>query len=1465
MKRILGLDLGTNSIGWAVIQQNFKEKTGNIIDAGTRIIPMSQDIINNFGSGQSISQTAERTQYRSIRRLYQRDNLRRDRLHRVLNILGFLPKHYSENIDFDKHKGQFIKEVKLNYKPNSEGKHEFIFEQSFQEMVAEFKASGYKGPIPYDWTLYYLRVKALSKKISPQELAWLILHFNQKRGYYQLRGEDEQEDNSKAYLILTVVEIKDSGEKINNTDDKLYDIYFENGWKYDKQTTKPENWKGQSKEFIVTTKTLKDGSIKRTYKSVDAEKDWIAIKKKTEQDIEASDMTVGQYIFNSLLVNPQQKIRGELIKTIERKFYKEELHRILNFQSTQHPELKDKKLLEACALELYPKNDALRNLLMTKDFVHLFLEDIIFYQRPLKSKKSSIGDCQYEYTNYKRVDKKTGELIRAKSFLKAIPKSHPLFIEFRMWQFLHNLKFYRVDDKANIDITEDWMASVEDWCDLFDELMSRTEADQNTVLNYFIKKKKITKAEKENYRWNYQEDKKFPMNDTGASILNRLKKVEGFEEKKWNKDFEKSLWHIIYSVRDKVDFGKALKTFAQKNNLDTESMYSQFIKYPPYSSDYGSYSHKAITKLIPLMRMGRYWKLDDVDTDAIKLIDNITERVKNVQVSPDKVVSEKKLKEAIHAVSDDTIPSRFVKSFLNRKGLNPYSGLNTYQAGYAVYRRHSENEIITRWISPQDIDDYIRHFKQHSLRNPIVEQVVLETLRTVRDIWDQVGEGSEKFFDEIHVELGRDLKNSKDKRKRISEQQSDRERTNLRIKELLKELNEEYSDVDIRSYSPSHQEILKLYEEGVWENPDARYKSNEEKKAIESIRMKNNPTKKDIQRYKLWLEQGYISPYTGQVIPLSKLFTEDYQIEHIIPQALYFDDSLSNKVICESAVNAEKDKKTAYAFIDARGGEVINLGQNKNVTLLTLKQYEEHCSKYFKNNKAKLRKLLSEEVPDGFIDRQMNDSRYISKMVKNLLSNVVREPNEREAVSKNLLPIPGSVTAKLRNDWGIDDKWNELIAPRFERLNEMTNSKDFGYWDDEINAYRSMVPDEYGKNFSKKRIDHRHHEGDAIVIACATRDHTHYLNALNAENKNHSLRDKLLIKNKQGHYTKTFQLPWQKFPTDVHSTLENTVVSFKKNLRVINKTNNKTWQWVKTKSGKNKKKLVPQTKGDNWAIRKPLHKETVAGKVVLPQVAKNKLATAYRVALTDKLTRKQLNKITDTGIQKILNNHVARYLDEKGKEDFASAFSPEGIIKLNQDIIELNNGKFHHPIYKVRVYEEGSKFPVSENPDSAKHSKYVEAAKGTNLYFAVYWDEKKNTRNFVTVPLHEVIQHQKDVAHMPTDQRTEIQADASKGRFLYTLSPNDLVYLPTEEELQNPELVDKNNLSPHQHQRIYKMVSANKKQCFFIPIAVATSIANKLEFTSSNKMERAITGEMIKESCWKLKVNRLGKIEKIIR
>ncbi|SNQ42878.1 type II CRISPR RNA-guided endonuclease Cas9 [Cellulophaga lytica] len=1477
MKQILGLDLGTNSIGWALVKNDFEKKEGTIDGLGVRIIPMSQDILGKFDAGQSHSQTAERTNYRGVRRLYQRDNLRRERLHRVLNILGFLPKHYANSIDFEKKLGQFKNglEPKLAYKVDEKSKYNFIFQSSFNEMLDDFKAQWPNLKIPYDWTIYFLRKKALSKKVSKEELAWIILNFNQKRGYYQLRGE-EVDDKDKQFVQLKVKEVVDTGETIKGK--SLFDVIFENGWKYDKQIVKTEDWINRTKEFIVTTKTLKNGDIKRTYKAVDSEKDWAAIKAKTEQDIERTNKTVGEFIYKNLLDKPNQKIRGKLIKTIERKFYKEEFKKILVKQIELQPQLFTTDLYKACIKELYPRNEAHQNAIKNRDFVYLFMDDIIFYQRPLKSQKSNISGCQLEQRVYFKTNNDK-EKTEVKEAIKAIPKSHPLFQEFRNWQWLQNLKIYnKVDtDKGELtDVTEQLLPNEDSWVDLFDFLQSKKELEQNQFIKYFIDKKLINKTEKDHFRWNYVEDKKYPFAETRAQFISRLTKVEGvsdiniFLDKKTqlgNKENSplvsriEQLWHIIYSVSDINEYKSALEKFAIKHHLNQESFVANFIKFPPFKSDYGSYSKKALNKLLPLMRRGKYWNESDITNKVKQRVSEIMERVNALNLKED--YNSRNLAEALANVSDDDVKKQLVKSFIPFTNKNPLQGLNTYQATYLVYGRHSEIGEIQNWKTPEDIEIYLKNFKQHSLRNPIVEQVVTETLRVVRDIWKHHGKSQPNFFNEIHVELGREMKNPAGKREQISKRNNENENTNHRIREVLKVLmNDSSIEGNVRDYSPSQQDILKIYEEGIYQNPKVDYSKVSEDE-ISKIRRNNSPTQKEIQRYRLWLEQGYISPYTGKPIPLSKLFTHEYQIEHIIPQSRFYDNSLSNKIICESAVNEDKDNKTAFEYLKNKGGNVIN-----GHKLLSLSEYEDHVNQYFKTNRQKLKNLLSLDIPEGFINRQMNDSRYISKLIKGLLSNIVREDDEQEATSKNLIPVTGAVTSKLKNDWGLNDKWNELILPRFERLNQLTQSNDFTATNTNGNTIPT-VPDNLLKGFSKKRIDHRHHALDALVVACCTRNHSHYLSALNTEKKNYGLRDKLLIKNKQGDYTKAFQMPWQNFSTEAKNQLEQTVISFKQNLRVINKANNKFWSYTDEngklnldKNGKPIKKLRKQTKGNNWAIRKAMHKETVSGKYNI-ETPKGKIATAVRGSLSDIKNEKHLAKITDQQIREvILPNHLKNYLDEKGKIKYDVAFSDEGIEDLNKNIIALNNGKNHQPIRKVKFFEIGSKFSISENENSAKNKKYVEAAKGTNLFFAIYWDEKKQKRNYETIPLNEVIAHQKQVAHLPKSERLAIQPNSKKGAFLFTLSPNDLVYVPTDEELTNKYAIDFCNLNQEQIKRIYKMVSSSGNQCFFVKGEVATSIWNKKEYSALNKMEKDIEGNMIKERCVKLKVDRVGNISK---
>ena len=1512
MKTILGLDLGTNSIGWAVVQEKDNEiykYLKQVLGAGSRIIPMDAAQLGDFAKGNTISQTKERTEYRGGRRLRERCLLRRERLFRILDIMGFLPPHFAEELTrYGKFKNA-DKEPKIAWKKDNEGRMGFLFVESFNEMLKDFSTTypdilKNSMKVPYDWTIYYLRKKALTNAITPFELAWILLNFNQKRGYYQFRGEEEQAETTKyeEYLAQKVVDVIDTGEKKGKS--TWFDIVLENGMVYHRPADTKPDWIGKTKEFIVTTPLDKDGNPKKDKKGnikmsfrMPSEDDWNLQKKKAEKDIDESGMTVGEYIYDALLHNPKQKIKGKLVRVVERKYYKDELRKILESQKRFIPQLTDTALYNKCIEELYQSNEAYRNSISARnDFSYLFVDNVIFYQRPLKSKKSLIDNCPYESHLYIKDDKEY------KAPVKCIAKSHPLYQEFRLWQFISNLRIYQrqmqIGDKVklDVDVTNQYIPTEESREALFDYLNDRTEIKQDTLLkDFFNMKKPKNKDGVFPCRWNYVEDKSYPCNETRGKIIANLKKAGLSSDFLSNGNNEEALWHILYSVEDKDELRKALARFAAKNSLD-DRFTEALADIEPYKKEYGAYSAKALKKLLPLMRLGRYWNYNHIDPET-------QERVNRI----------------INGEYDESIRNRVREKTISLTSATQFRGLPLWLACYIVYDRHSERAETGKWSSPEDIDEYLNDFKQHSLRNPIVEQVVTETLRTVRDVWKKHGK-----IDEIHVELGREMKNPANKRNEMNRRMLENENANIRAKLLLTEfLNPELGIENVRPYSPSQQELLRLYEDGAISNAgnDIDDEISDIIGKLSQVDIKKQPTTSEVKRYMLWLEQNYRSPYTGEMIPLAKLFTSAYEIEHVIPQSRYFDDSFSNKVICEAEVNKLKDRMLGYEFIKQHKGEKVQLSMGRTVEILSPEEYVRHVESQYKNNKVKMRKLLMDDIPDEFINRQLNDSRYISKLIISLLSNIVREVGEEEATSKNVISCNGAITDRLKKDWGINDVWNHIILPRFVRLNKLTGTDKFTTVNKEGHEVPTM-PLELQKGFNKKRIDHRHHALDAIVIACTTRDHVNLLNNEAAMSKNNANRIQLSKKlrryetvevvkdgmRKQISVAKEFKKPWDSFTTDVEQILKGIVVSFKQNLRVINKTTN-YYQHIKD----GKKVFSPQSKGDSWAIRKPMHKDTVFGEINLRRIKDVSLKEAMKhpkdiadkelrekilelMALqynekkiklyfdenkdvwsdvnTKKIsiyfftketnerffaTRKVLDtsfdkkkiqtQVADTAIQKILLKHLSAH------EDNAEiAFSPDGIDEMNRNIIELNDGKYHQPIFKVRIYEKAEKFAVGQK--GSKKKKFVEAAKGTNLFFAIYEEEQIDNktgnavmvRSFDTIPLNVVIDREKHGLSPAPENK-----NGTKPK--YVLSPNDFVYVPTEEEKATGRI-----RKPLNKERIYKMVSCTGKECYFVPYSSAKPIYDKVEYFSLNKMGRALSGEMIKEICIPLSINRIGEI-----
>ena len=151
MKRILGLDLGTASIGWAVVNQaTTDEEQSSIIKAGVRVNPLTVDEKNNFETGKSITTNADRTLKRSMRRNLQRYKLRRNALLDILRKNGFI----------------------TNDTLLSENGNNSTFET------------------------YSLRSKAATDEVTLEEFARILLMINKKRGYKSSRKAKNEEEGS---------------------------------------------------------------------------------------------------------------------------------------------------------------------------------------------------------------------------------------------------------------------------------------------------------------------------------------------------------------------------------------------------------------------------------------------------------------------------------------------------------------------------------------------------------------------------------------------------------------------------------------------------------------------------------------------------------------------------------------------------------------------------------------------------------------------------------------------------------------------------------------------------------------------------------------------------------------------------------------------------------------------------------------------------------------------------------------------------------------------------------------------------------------------------------------------------------------------------------------------------------------------------------------------------------------------
>ena len=232
--------------------------------------------------------------------------------------------------------------------------------------------------------------------------------------------------------------------------------------------------------------------------------------------------------------------------------------------------------------------------------------------------------------------------------------------------------------------------------------------------------------------------------------------------------------------------------------------------------------------------------------------------------------------------------------------------------------------------------------------------------------------------------------------------------------------------------------------------------------------------------------------------------------------------------------------------------------------------------------------MRENDIPDGFIDRDLRNSQYISKKSREILEQIVKVVNT----------TTGSVTDRLREDWQLVDVMKELNWNKYDKCGQTES-----YTNRDGNVIRKI------KDWTK-RNDHRHHAMDALTIAFTKPSYIQYLNNLNARVEKsveeyldldnveirlldkdkrssavYGIETKELYRDKNGKLRFNPPMPLDELRKEAKKHLEDTLVSIKAKNKVVTRNTNTT----KTRNGE--KQIIQQTP------RGQLHLETIYGRI----------------------------------------------------------------------------------------------------------------------------------------------------------------------------------------------------------------------------------------------------------------------------
>ncbi len=268
-------------------------------------------------------------------------------------------------------------------------------------------------------------------------------------------------------------------------------------------------------------------------------------------------------------------------------------------------------------------------------------------------------------------------------------------------------------------------------------------------------------------------------------------------------------------------------------------------------------------------------------------------------------------------------------------------------AGYNFRAHDNENKHMYLPANVEELKD---------ITNPVVRRAVSQTIKVINAVIRKYG--SPQL---ICIELSREMGKNYDDRKKIEKQ----------IKE-----NTDLNDVTKN----------KIIEYG---HP--------------------NPTGQDIVKMKLWQEQDGRCAYSGEVIPISKLFEPGMaDVDHIIPYSVSFDDSFSNKVLVKSNENRQKGNLLPCEYL-----------KNEPAKLERFIVWVNTSVRNYHKKQRLLKQSITTEDRNKWKERQLNDTKYISRFMLNYIRDYLKFAPVEYLGKRQVISVNGNITAYMRKRWGL--------------------------------------------------------------------------------------------------------------------------------------------------------------------------------------------------------------------------------------------------------------------------------------------------------------------------------------------------------------------------------------------------------------------------------------------------------------